>query len=261
MGVRLIVEALDHAPAALTPRERYVLVVLAETARDATRVCVPGIEDDPTFIRRSRLTSRTQRYAVLKALVDKGAIESVRRGQKHVRASYRLAAMAPPGADLPAPQGPENRDAEPDSQGPGFRDSGSRFPGLRVPKSGTPSPHTPQSPHQGDTHEPTDAHPNEPGAATKTTRKKKTTKQPLDIVMELGATETEAELVIRKLTAENEIGNLPGFLIHAAANGSLQGHLDTVRNSRRRRATVELCDEHTRPADRCPFCAAERNTA
>lgn len=156
MGVRLMVEVLDYAPANLTPRERWTLVVLAESARDTTRVCWPGIEDDDVFIRRCRL-SRSQRYAVLRALIDKGALENVRRGQKHVRAGYRIAVMAPKGAKLPepqdnpAPQHPDSQDAEksaPGSQGPGFEGSGSRFSDLRVPVYRTPSPQSPQSPQK-----------------------------------------------------------------------------------------------------------------
>ncbi|MYV77745.1 hypothetical protein GT352_28005 [Streptomyces sp. SID1046] len=44
MGIRLVVEVLDHAPADLTPAERLVLVVLAEYANDKTRLCWPKIE-------------------------------------------------------------------------------------------------------------------------------------------------------------------------------------------------------------------------
>lgn len=150
MGVRLIVEALDYAPDTLTPRERYVLVVLAESARDATRVCWPGIEDDETFIRRSRLKSRSQRYAVIKGLVDKGALESVKRGNRGSRAVYRIARLAPAGAVLPEPQEapetaaslaaervPESR-TQSGGKGPGIRDKGSRKAGplpLMSPQS------------------------------------------------------------------------------------------------------------------------------
>lgn len=38
MGIRLVVEVLDHAPADLTPAERLVLVVIAEQANDDTRL-------------------------------------------------------------------------------------------------------------------------------------------------------------------------------------------------------------------------------
>ncbi|MBB4931810.1 hypothetical protein F4561_002630 [Lipingzhangella halophila] len=172
MGVRLIVEVLDYAPDSLTPRERYVLVALAENARDTTRTCWPGFEDDETFVRRCRVNSRSQRYTVLKALIAKGAVENIRRGQKGVRAGYRIAPLAPAGAsfgdikdDIQGPenqdaeseqdasQHPENQDAEnqdADAQGPGFAHSGSRFSNVRVPKTGTPSPQSPQSPHTYD---------------------------------------------------------------------------------------------------------------
>lgn len=175
MGVRLIVEVLDFAPANLTPRERWALVVMAEGARDTTRVCWPGVENDERFIRRCRL-SRSQRYAVIKALIEKGALENVRRGQKHVRASYRIAAMAPAEAVLPEPQDAPEESEVPDSQGPGLQDaetpapgaqrpdsqdaenqdfdsqrpgsesSASRFTDLSVPDYRTPSPQSPQSP-------------------------------------------------------------------------------------------------------------------
>lgn len=164
MGVRLIVEALDHAPDTLTYRERYVLVVLAENARDSTRMCWPGIEDDERVIRRLRL-SRTQRYRVLASLVDKGALMRVRRGQKNVRAVYSIPRFTPQCPETPdaeavdsTSQRPENRDPDEnlsvpktgtlsESQRPGSGSSASRFRALSVPKSGTPSPQSPQSPH------------------------------------------------------------------------------------------------------------------
>lgn len=162
MGVRLIVEVLDFAPANLTPRERWFLIVLAEGARDHTRVCWPGVEDDEIFIRRTRIASRSQRYSALKALIQKGALENVVRGQKGVRAGYRIPKLAPEGAVLPPAQGPESPDAEANAQGPGSPDnepqrpespdaenpdvdrSGSRFSDFSVPETRTPSP---QSPH------------------------------------------------------------------------------------------------------------------
>lgn len=174
MGVRLIVEVLDYAPASLTPRERYVLIVLAEGARDHTRVCWPGIEDDETFIQRSRLKSRSQRYAVIKALIEKGALDNFQRGQKGVRAGYRIARMAPKGAVLPPAQGPGNQDAENQDaapQGPGSEHSGSRNPGFRVPETRTPSPQSPQSPHSLDPTTPPVDDPDE-DHMTKPTKKK-----------------------------------------------------------------------------------------
>lgn len=68
VGIRLIVEVLDHAPAELTPQERLLLVALAEAARDDTRMCWPGME---TLTRRMGLSARTVRE-VLAGLAQRG---------------------------------------------------------------------------------------------------------------------------------------------------------------------------------------------
>jgi hypothetical protein len=64
MGIRLIVEVLDHAPAELTAQQRLLLLALAETARDETRTCWPGME---MLTRRTGLSDRRVR-AVLAQL-------------------------------------------------------------------------------------------------------------------------------------------------------------------------------------------------
>ncbi|MGH3936443.1 MAG: helix-turn-helix domain-containing protein [Pseudonocardiaceae bacterium] len=68
MGIRLMIEVLDHAPAELTPPERLLLVALAETARDDTRSCWPGME---TLTRRTGLSARRVRE-VLAELAQRG---------------------------------------------------------------------------------------------------------------------------------------------------------------------------------------------
>ena len=158
MGIRLIVEVMDHAPSTLTHREAWVLGVLAENANDGTRLTWDSVQD-PQILHRARV-SRSQMFAVLASLVSKGALEKARAGQKNGRAQYRFANMAaaqspeiqdsdphgqgpeipdaepPQGPETPdadsARQSPENRDAD-ESQSPGIRD-------LRVPESGTPTP-------------------------------------------------------------------------------------------------------------------------
>lgn len=55
MGIRLITEVLDNAPAELTTSERLLLVVLAESARDETRRCWPGME---MLVQRTGLSGR-----------------------------------------------------------------------------------------------------------------------------------------------------------------------------------------------------------
>lgn len=162
VGIRLIVEALDHAPRELTHREAYVLVALAEDANDDTRTTWNSVER-PEMLHRARV-SRSQLYAVLKALVAKGALERVAAGQKNGAAKYRVPRLAT------APQSPENRDADARSQCPSTGDTDApQRPGnadtdteapcpenpdtepsqcpenrdLSVPESGTPTPLNP----------------------------------------------------------------------------------------------------------------------
>ncbi|MEU9792925.1 hypothetical protein AB0E27_20245 [Streptomyces sparsogenes] len=163
MGIRLIVEVLNGAPEALTHREKLLLVVLAEDANDDTRVTWNSVER-PEVLRGAKL-SRSQLYAVLKALATKGAITKLASGQKNGTAKYKIAAFeAPqcpriPDAGLPSqcpdsqdtdgsqcpgtpdtdakPQCPENADTEP-SQCQEIRD-------VSVPESGTPTPLNPSS--------------------------------------------------------------------------------------------------------------------
>ena len=171
MGIRLMVEVFDAAPQTLTYRELYVLLVLAENARDDTRQCWPGVEDNPDIIRRLRMR-RSQRYDAIKALVAKGALVRVRRGQKHGRAVYGIPRFTAQGPETPdaeqdvsvpetgtpsESQRPANPDPEKDvsvrenrtlngSQRPGFRVSASGFSGLSVRETRTPSPQSPQDP-------------------------------------------------------------------------------------------------------------------
>lgn len=73
MGVRLIVEALDSAPAGLNAAQRLLLVALCESARDSTRVAMPGQEE---LLHRCPGTASTLKRN-LEALVEHGAIERV----------------------------------------------------------------------------------------------------------------------------------------------------------------------------------------
>lgn len=72
MGIGLIKEVMDHAPA-LTHRAHKVLIVLAENARDATRQAWPGI-DNPEFIRRTQIKSRSERYQVFRATLHEDVV-------------------------------------------------------------------------------------------------------------------------------------------------------------------------------------------
>ncbi|MFI7014416.1 hypothetical protein [Streptomyces sp. NPDC050164] len=162
MGHRLYVEVLDHAPSTLTHRERLLLAVLAEDARDETRVTWSRVED-PVILRRA-MVSRSGLYDVLKALVAKGVLERVTAGQKHAAAKYKITVQAPaqrPGIqdadaqsqrpetpDTDRSQGPEHPDTD-DSQCPGIRDTDRS---AQCPeKPDTETAETPQCPENPDT--------------------------------------------------------------------------------------------------------------
>ena len=166
MGWQLVREAEDFGPASLTWRERFALSVLANAARDSTRECPHGIEDNPDIVRRLRLT-RSARYEVLAALCQKGALIQVERGRNNVRAVYAIAPFAtlahlmglenpdpsangngskrPGNPDPTEVDNPEKRPGFTDpsanghaAKGPGFTDEGSGFPGRKGP--GFPDP-------------------------------------------------------------------------------------------------------------------------
>ena len=166
MGWQLVREAEDYSPAGLTWRERFALSVLANAAMDSTRECPHGIEENPDVIRRLRL-GRSERYSVLAALCDKGALIQVERGRNNVRAVYAIAPFAtlaylkhPENPDpRPRRRGfmcPENPDASPvdnpakhpgspdasphttATKGPGFAAEGSGEPGRKGPENPDP---------------------------------------------------------------------------------------------------------------------------
>ena len=137
-----MVEVLKHAPDALTWRERYALVVLAENAKDGTRQCWPGIEDDPEIAQMMRLPGRSSRYEVLKALRAKGALESVAAGHRGRRAVYRIPVMGPETPDAIASEETPESAGVMTGKGPGTPDkaSGNPGPNLDAEGPGTPDP-------------------------------------------------------------------------------------------------------------------------
>ncbi|MFE9906454.1 hypothetical protein [Streptomyces achromogenes] len=134
MGSRLYVEVLDYAPTTLTHREKLALAVLADDARDSTRITWSSVES-AKILRRAQV-SRAQMYAVIKALVAKGVLEKVAAGQKNGTAKYRILPLqrpelpdtddesqCPGTPDTDEPQHPENPDTEPEPQGPEIPDT------------------------------------------------------------------------------------------------------------------------------------------
>jgi hypothetical protein len=81
--MQLVSEVLDHAPPALTVRERLLLVAIAENANDRTREGWPGMEK-----LMCRMGGVSERYVrqVLKDLADHGCDVRVPAGlDKHGR--------------------------------------------------------------------------------------------------------------------------------------------------------------------------------
>jgi hypothetical protein len=129
MGYPLMFEVLDFAPSTLTHREKLLLVVLADDAKNETRITYSSVQD-PKILHRAKLT-RSQLYEVLKGLVAKGVLKKITHGQQNATAKYMILPLGPD-------QSPQNRDAD-ESQSPGMVTSESRNDGLRVQETGTPT--------------------------------------------------------------------------------------------------------------------------
>lgn len=153
MGVRLIVEVLDHAPAELTSAERLVLVVLAENANDTTREGWPGME---TLTRRTGLSADGVRKAFQRLAVRKLEVRvplgKDKRGRPVYsapgkRTTYRIPSFNPDGMAVPpAHLSAGNGGTTVPASAPEWRYSG---PEMAVPQSangGTVVPPIPQQP-------------------------------------------------------------------------------------------------------------------
>ncbi|MGK5681642.1 helix-turn-helix domain-containing protein [Actinoplanes sp. URMC 104] len=69
MGVKLMVEVLDHAAADWTQSERLLALVIAEQANDKTRVCYPGMA---LIVHRLGVADEKSVSRVLRRLSDRG---------------------------------------------------------------------------------------------------------------------------------------------------------------------------------------------
>lgn len=88
MAIDLIVEVMEHAPADLTPAERYALVVLAEDARLPSREVKHDITD-AYLLSRLRLTEASWANT-RSSLVRKKALEKISGGHRGAPARYRI---------------------------------------------------------------------------------------------------------------------------------------------------------------------------
>jgi len=103
-GIKLITEVMDWAPGTLTPRERNVLLVLAEDAIDGElgelddrgheKRVIRQRADSAQILRRARV-SRPELYTVIRALIVKGCLDRITPGGRNHPAKYRIPPLAP----------------------------------------------------------------------------------------------------------------------------------------------------------------------
>jgi len=108
MGWRLAEECQKYAPDNLTFREMYVLCILAGKAFDSgkeARKCPKGVEKQPDIIKRMRC-GRSERFATLAALVDKGALLRFGWGGRDHISTYEIPEFERPDC-LETEPGPE----------------------------------------------------------------------------------------------------------------------------------------------------------
>lgn len=98
MGIKLIVEFMDHGPAALTASEWKAMVVVLEDANDVTRMTWSAVTD-PKILRRIGLSAAAWTN-MRGSLVRKRALEVAVPGKRGQVAKYRVPDFAPMGHQI-----------------------------------------------------------------------------------------------------------------------------------------------------------------
>jgi hypothetical protein len=206
MGIRLIVEILDHAPAELTSAERLVLLAIAEDANDATRRGWPpieviadrcGLSVDSVQDAIQRLRRRGYDVRVPRKTGKDGRPVYAWRGRSTTYAVPRLPQRDGPGAKARV-KGRENSPTL--SAGKGGDTDPERV-GVSAPKGGaynvTPSPHIPSVPSSPRTRE-------------------------RDLLAASGAADDEIDEILETIRVEHpEIRSIGAWLTAVADNGGL----------------------------------------
>ena len=278
MGYELYRHVLNHAPADLSKEERLLLLAIADDANERTRLSRPGVGllehwtgMDAQAIKRAlrKLASRGWEIRVPLARRGDGSPVYAFRGR---RSTYRVPVF-PPRTDHPmgvagdlqtARMGVAGEHQSGANGGHSCTEWGSLVNEMGV-TSDPPSPHSPHYSSSARAREttPDPSGPREEEEEKKNKNKKttETPRTPLQIILDAtDATPPEADTLLGHLTRHHHISNLPAWLTTAATNGTLTQHLANHRR-RTRPTRTELCPEHTRPVDLCPFCAAQRKEA
>ncbi len=145
MGVRLIAELIHHGPRDIPDAEWRVLVVLCESARDATRKCWPGAGEIEEVTGKAestvrRLLTNLERRKLIKRLdarqIQPGAAPVVAyRGWRTV---FEIMSLTETQGLTSGPL--------PDEKGARSEPERGPVPRSKGPRSGPPSPHVPASP-------------------------------------------------------------------------------------------------------------------
>lgn len=90
MSGRIVGEVLEHAPEALTDTERWVLVAIAEDARDRTRISEYSSVE--ALARRTRRAPGSVRNA-LSSLANKGLIKPLIKAREGKSQHYEVAKL------------------------------------------------------------------------------------------------------------------------------------------------------------------------
>jgi hypothetical protein len=201
MGVRLMVEVLDHAPSDLPPREVLALIAIAESANDATRTGWPG---RAKIARRARISERACK-ALTDRLQEKGLLEKVRRGNGRSNATvWRLPCYATKGEAETSP----------------FSDDGKGEVTARKGEVSSSKGEAQTSPLSSES-------PQEPSSLSGPER---------TIADATGATEDETREIIFLIKRDNNPRNPAAYVRALAKNGDLPELLERVRAEARQRA-------------------------
>lgn len=249
MGIKLVVEVLDHSPETLTLRDRLLLIVIAEKANDTTREGWPGWR---LIAKRMGWTSHKDggKNAVSTALAElaKHGVEvrvpigKDKSGRLYFAAhghqsTYRLPRL-PWVAETATHEGLHE---QPPIEREGWQSRASKGgnpQGRRVAETATPSP-------QGTLKEPSSA----PLAVTPGAEGNPMVTEAIQSTT--GATLAEATAILKLIRDEKTgIRNLGAFVDHLARNGELPGYLARVREDHDRSSRAE----QRRRAERGPEC-------
>lgn len=219
MGIKLIVEVLDHAPKDLTAAELLVLIAIAEEANDLTREAWPGmaklarrVRMAPVSVRHvfDRLRDRKLEIRVPIGIDHSGMPVFAGRGRRTV---YRIPAFSMtnrgPAQD---PYVPDSRPAQ-DPNRPDSRPAQDPNKSVRGPGEDT------YRPFRG------------PGEDPLPLSKELLLQQQASkiVTSSTDADEVEARAVVAAVVAEKRPANLVGFLTTLARAGELPEWVERIR--------------------------------